>query len=662
VELQEIIMSDAFASAAGPLDNSHSANSEYKTLSFDAIKFTAGFWARRQSVNRTASLKHGYAMLRKAGNFHNLEMAAGTVSGTYRGMNFADENVYKWLEAMGWELGRAPEAGLQSLADEAIALIAAAQQADGYLNSYYQVVEPGHRWSDLDFGHELYCAGHLTQAAIAFKRALGDDRLLQVAVRFVDHIASVFGPGKRAEACGHPEIEMALVELARLTGEARFWHLAQFFVDQRGKNKMRGVGANGATYHQDHVAVREAQEVAGHAVRQMYLATAIADLYMESGERALWETSTRLWSDMTRSKMYITGGVGSRYDGESFGESYELPPDQCYCETCAAIGNFFWNWRMLLISGESRYADLMERLLYNGILSSPALDGTHFFYVNPLMLRNGRYVRLSTNPDQAHDTSGRPEWHSVSCCPPNVMRLLASLANYFVTHNAKGIQIQQYSNMGIAVRQTNQIAATLQMETEYPWDGHVKINVKNSDDQPWTLSLRIPGWCQSYNVQVNGQDINGSSETGYLAIERTWTTGDVVEATFAMPPFWVQADPRVDSIRGCVALQRGPIVYCVDGPDQEPGVNLLDVKIDPSQRLTTRWRGDLLGGVVTLEGTGYQEDQLHQWTDGLYHPWIPTTGNPSSARKVKLTAIPYYAWGNRGLESMRVWIPYIQSS
>lgn len=651
-------MSDAFNNATGPVDNSHSTKSSYKTQFNGAVKFTGGFWADRQATNHKASLKHGYAMLHKAGNFHNLKLAAGAESGSYRGMNFADENVYKWLEAMGWELGRAPDAELQSLADEAIALVAAAQQPDGYLNSYYQVVEPGNRWSDLDFGHELYCAGHLTQAAIAFQRAMGDDRLLKVVVRFVDHIEAVFGPGKREEACGHPEVEMALVELARLTGQERYRTLAQFFVDQRGKHKMRGIGANGPTYHQDHVAVREAQEVAGHAVRQMYLAAAIADLYMESGEQALLETSTRLWEDMTRGKMYITGGVGSRYDGESFGESYELPPDQCYCETCAAIGNFFWNWRMLLISGESRYADLMERILYNAILSSPALDGTHFFYVNPLMLRNGRYVRLSANPDEAHDTSGRPEWHSVSCCPPNVMRLLASLPNYFATHDATGIQIHQYSNMEIRVDQNKQAARALQLETEYPWDGRVKINVKSSDVQPWTLSLRVPGWCQSFGVQVNGSEQTKNLEKGYLTIQREWATGDVVEVEFAMPPFWVQADPRVDSVRGCVALQRGPIVYCLEEQDQEPDVNLLDAKIDLAQNLTARWWGDLLSGVVTLEATGRQPNHSNRPHNGLYRQMFSANNFGTSDRTVKLTAIPYYAWGNRGLESMRVWIPY----
>jgi DUF1680 family protein len=655
-------MSNALNNTTGPVDNSHSAKSSYRVLLNGAVKFAAGFWAERQAVNHKVSLKHGYAMLNKAGNLHNLKMAAGLETGIYRGMNFSDETVYKWLEALGWELGRAPDEELQAIANEVISLVAAVQQPSGYLNSYYQVVEPERKWSDLDFGHELYCAGHLIQAAVAFKRALNDDRLLEVVRRLMDHIETMFGPGKKEAACGHPEIEMALVELSRLTGEQRYLQLAQFFVDQRGKKKMRGLGANGPEYHQDHVAVREAQGVAGHAVRQVYLATAIADLYMESGEQALLEASQRLWDDMTKGKMYITGGIGSRYDGEAFGESYELPADQCYCETCAAIGSFFWNWRMLLISGESRYADLMERLLYNGILSSPGLDGAGFFYVNPLMLRNGHYVRLSANPPEEHQSSGRPEWHSVACCPSNTMRLRASLSNYFATSNTSGIQIHQYSNMEISHLLGEYNCIALKLETKYPWDGRVKIVVDKSSDEPWNLSLRIPGWCQSFSIRVNGEDINSSLQKGYMVIERMWKTGDVVDADFTMPAFLIEADPRIDSVRGCVAIQRGPLVYCLEEHDQQPGVNLSDVNIDPSTELTSQWQGDLLGGVMTIEGVGYQIGRSGWQENGLYRPMVLGNDNRASDQKVKLTAIPYYAWGNRGLKSMRVWIPYTQGS
>jgi DUF1680 family protein len=653
-------MPDTSKITAGPVDNSLSANSFLKAINHGTVKFTNGFWAERQLINRKVSLRHGYAMLNKAGNLHNLKLAAGLESGNFRGINFYDETVYKWLEGLGWELGRVPDEELQALADEVISLIAAAQQPNGYLNSYYQVVEPERKWTDLDFSHELYCAGHLIQAAIAFKRALGDERLLEIACRFADHIESVFGFGKKEEACGHPEIEMALVELSRLTGEERYLHLAQFFLDQRGKKKMQGLGANGPEYHQDHVAIREADGVAGHAVRQMYLATAVADLYMETGEQALLETSQRLWEDMTRGKMYITGGIGSRFDGESFGESYELPADQCYCETCAAIGSFFWNWRMLLISGESRYADLMERLLFNGILSSPSLDGASFFYVNPLMLRNGRYVRLSANPPEEQKTSGRPEWHKVACCPSNTMRLRASLSSYFVTSNQAGIQIHQYSNMKISIPLAENSPIVLRFETEYPWNGHIKITVTEAIDQLWKLALRVPGWCQSFTAKINDQEENGVLQKGYMTMERTWKKGDVVEVDFVMPPFLVEADPRVDHLRGCVAIQRGPIVYCLEEHDQGAGVNLLDVTIDTTAEITSHKQTDLLSGITTLETAGSLSDRSGWDENTLYRPLPVSDASQSSKNKLKLTAVPYYAWGNRGLKSMRVWIPKSQ--
>jgi uncharacterized protein len=532
-------------------------------------------------------------------------------------------------------------------------LVKSAQQPDGYLNSYYQVVAPDQKWCDMDFGHELYCAGHLTQAAIAFKRAVDDERLLEVVRRLVRHVEGIFGPGKKEKPCGHPEVEMALVELSRLTEETHYLELAQFFVDQRGKKQMRGLGANGPEYHQDHVAVREAEGVTGHAVRQMYLAAAVADLYMESGEQALLQTSSQLWDNMSRGKLYITGGVGSRYDGESFGEAYELPADQCYCETCAAIGNLFWSWRMLLITGESRYADLMERLLYNGILSSPGLNGTSYFYVNPLMLRNGNYVRLSANPDQEHTAAGRPAWHSVSCCPPNVMRLLASLSHYFVTNDEAGLQIHQFSNMAIASR-----FGELTMETNYPWDGRVAITVTESRSEPFQLSLRIPGWCQNVTIQVNGQGVPTHSQKGYATLERVWKPGDVLEVDFAMPPFLVEADPRVDAVRGCLAIQRGPMIYCLEEQDQPQGVNLLDLKIDPQKELTSHWRADLLGGVMTIEGSGCQEDRSDWGNNDLYRPLVLGNKAGQALQELTWTAIPYFAWGNRGLKSMRVWVPY----
>jgi DUF1680 family protein len=620
-----------------------------------SVQVKAGFWAQRQATNRRVSLRHGYEMLTKAGNFHNLRLAAGTETGDYMGMQFLDEDVYKWLEALAWEIGREADAQLQRMADEVIALIVAAQEPNGYLNSYYQVVEPDRKWTDLDFGHELYCAGHLFQAAVAFRRALHDDRLLTVGCRFADHIVSVFGPGKKEGACGHPEVEMALIELYRTTRNQTHLELARFFINQRGKRRMRGMGANGPEYHQDHVPIRDAQEVAGHAVRQTYLAAGVTDLYMETGEQALLEAVHRLWHDMTGTKMYVTGGLGSRYDGEAFGEAYELPPDQCYCETCAAIGSMMWSWRLLLLTGESRYANLMERCLYNGILSSPSLDGKHYFYVNPLMLRSGRYVRLSTNLPQTEASVGRPEWHSVACCPPNVMRLLSSLEHYFVTASDAGLQIHLYGSFDISVRLPGSLATALSVETDYPWHGQIRITVQQSGGSWWRLGLRLPEWCRSFDVALNNLRIEHPVlEKGYIQMERTWEPGDVIELNLAMPPFLVAPNPRVDAIRGCLAIQRGPLVYCLESNDQEASTNLLDLQIDANQPLHARWRDDLLGGIVTVEAAGHLVDP-EPWQGTLYRPSGEAPG--SRRRPAHLVAIPYYAWGNRGLGSMRVWIP-----
>jgi uncharacterized protein len=648
----------SFKKNQGPVDATLSPFTQLKTLDFKDVTISGGFWLNRQEVNQKVSLKHAYAMLQKAGNIENLKLAAGLETGEFKGRNFSDETVYKWLEAMAWELGRSGDEELKILADEVIMIIQAAQQEDGYLDSYYQLVEPDQKFTDLDHSHELYCAGHFIQAAVAFKRAVNDDRLLEVACRLVDNLDSIFGPGKREGTCGHPIIEMALVELYRVTAEARYLRLAQFFIDQRGKGRMRGYAGYGAEYHQDHVPVRAANEVIGHAVRQVYLLSGVTDLYMETGEKALIDASLRLWNDLTQTKMYITGGVGSRYDGESFGNAYELPTDVCYCETCAAIGSLFWNWRLLLITGNSQYADLIERTLYNGILSSPGLDGSHFYYVNPLMVRDGRYVRLSSNPPEGKVINGRPEWHDVACCPPNVMRLFASLNHYFATQNSTGIQIHQYGQAEISVYLDDGNQTILKMDSNYPWDGKIRIRVEKSSGNAFALSLRIPAWSRNVSARVNGELIKEPAiENGYLVLNRPWIAGDILELDLSMQVFLVESNPRIDATRGCLAIQRGPLIYCLEAQDQPAGVNLLDVQIDPDTILQSAWRKDL-GGIMTVEAEGFvvlpEEWQfdLYRSTDQVQTP---------KKQKIHLTAIPYYAWGNRGLNSMRVWIPVTEA-
>ena len=408
---------------AGPVDAAKSPAAILKTLDAGAVAIDGGVWARRQAVNRAAALPHGFRMLEAAGNLENLRIAAGRSAGRYRGPVFMDSDVYKWLEAAAFEMARAPSDWPRSTSEATIDLVAAAQGADGYLNSHYTVAEPGQRWTDLAQGHELYCAGHLIQAAVAYRRATGDDRLLTIARRFADHIDSVFGPGRRVATPGHPEIETALVELYRETGETRYLDLRGLF-PRPPRARMAGPGRfNSSAYYQDHVPVREAEVVEGHAVRALYLAAGVADLYLETGEAALLEALTRQWHDMVGGKLYVTGGVGARHLAEAFGEPYELPNDLAYCETCAAIASVMWSWRMLLATGQSRYADLIERTLYNGVLAGVSLSGDRYFYVNPLA-SNGEVEHLSRGGCR------RKEWHLVACCPPNVMRLFASLGHY----------------------------------------------------------------------------------------------------------------------------------------------------------------------------------------------------------------------------------------
>jgi DUF1680 family protein len=641
----------------GPVDTSKSPFARWKTMELKNVSLNEGFWTKKQTVNRKISLHFGFEMLIKAGNFDNLRIAAGSIKGNYRGYVFQDSDIYKWLEAVAWEMGKEPDKELSSMTDQVISLIATAQRPNGYINSYVQTRESPEPWIDLDNGHELYCAGHLFQAAVAFQRALGDHRLLNIACRFADYICSVFGPDKRHGACGHPEVEMALVELYRVTNEPRYLDLAKFFIDQRGQNLMKGYRSYGPEYYQDHVPVRQVNEAAGHSVRQLYLASGVTDLYLETGEQALLDAMLRLSKDITETKLYITGGLGSRSDGEAFGDPYELPADQGYCETCAAIASLMWNWRMLLTSGEGSYADQMERALYNNILAGPDLDGRHYFYINPLMLREPKYLRLSTDlpPSEVFIPKKRPEWHACACCPPNVMRLFSSFAHYLATHDIKGIQIHHYAPADILCDLTSKQRIKLSMITEYPWQGYIRLRIVESGNSTWVLSIRIPEWSHDQIVSINGEVLRELRlEKGYLVLERTWQAEDTIELELGMEPMFVISNPRIDATRGCLAIQRGPIIYCLEDKDQEIIGRLLDVEIDKDQPLMTRWDDNLLDGVMVVEASGQFIDS-ESWQGHLYQP--ATSQILAIPCPTHLVAIPYYAWGNREIGGMRVWIP-----
>ena len=605
------------ANSQGPVDVSGSPHARLQPL---AAEIDGGLWAERRRLNRELLLVEGARKLEEAGNFHNLRVAAGQEDGEFIGMRFADSDVHKWLEALGWELAREPSEALAALADTATELVAAAQEPSGYLNSYFQVDQTeAERFVNLAWDHELYCAGHLIQAAVAHARGTGDTRLLAVARRLADHIGEVFGPGRNEGTPGHPEIETALVELHRLTGEPRYLELAGFLVDTRGHETLQPARF-GSAYFQDHTPVREATEVTGHCVRQLYLDAGVTDLHLETGEAALLDVLQARWRDMTERKMYLTGGLGAHHTDEAFGDPYELPPDRCYGETCAAIASLHWNWRMLLLTGEARFADLFERALYNGFNAGLSLDGRGYSYVNPLHVR-----------DQHRGTVRQP-WFACACCPPNVMRTLASLHHYLATSDDGGVQIHQYASGRIG---------DLEVTTDYPWDGRIEIEVTATGEAPWALDLRVPAWAAGARLAVNGDELEPPAP-GYARVERAWRAGDRVTLELPLEPRLTAPHPRVDAVRGCLAIERGPLVYCVEEADAPAGAIVDDLRIDPAAELRAVPQPDLLGGIVAVEAAGAHEPP----------PEItPVEG------AVSLRAIPYSHWGNRGEGAMRVWIP-----
>ena len=604
-----------------------------RPLNPTGVQILGGLLADRQRVNREVTLLRGAEELERAGTLDNLRIAAGRIQGDRRGMVFSDSDVYKWLEAIAWEIGREPSPELEALARETIDLVASAQEPDGYLNSWCQVVDPSWRWTDLEMGHELYCAGHLLQAGVAFARATGDVSLLTVARHLADLIDEVFGSGGRAETDGHPEVEVALVELYRHTGERRYLELANTLVTRRGHGMFAG-GRFDLGYYQDAEPVRDARSIVGHAVRALYLAAGVTDLYAETGDDALLASMLRQWDDLASTKTYLTGGVGSRHYDEAIGDPYELPPDRAYCETCAAIASIMWNWRLLLVTGESRFADLLERTLYNGFLSGHSLDGESFFYSNPLQSRTGER---------------RHRWNPVACCPPNIMRLLASLHHYLATTGDGGVQLHQYATS--TVRAVLPVAGPVELavETGYPWSGSVMVEVVASGEAEWTLSLRVPAWARG--AVVDGQPV----APGYAELTRRWRPGDRVVLEFDVSPRLTAANPRIDAVRGCLALERGPVVYCFEAGDLPAGADLADVALQTDPAPADSGPLTQLGDVPGVSVEAIVRD-LDGWTQVEYADVRELPGDGAAA-PARLLAVPYFAWANRGDGGMRVWLP-----
>jgi uncharacterized protein len=631
---------------AGPVALTDTATARLRPLA--AGLGSDGFLGRWQALNRGATIDHCIARLESSGNLDNLRRLSDPGSGEFRGYWFADSDIYKVLEAIGWEAGRAGDAGWAGFADRAVALVREAQDDDGYLNSWIQGVKPERRWLDLEMSHELYCAGHMMQGAVALARGAGRDDLLELARRFADLAVRRFGAdGGEPGLDGHPEVETALVELYRHTGDQRYLALASAMVERRGHHRLPP-GRFGSAYVQDHLPVREATEPIGHAVRQLYLAAGVTDVYLETGDASLLEAMERLWERTVTEKMYLTGGHGSRHRDEAYGDPYELPPDRAYAETCAAIAAFHWNWRLLLATGRGRYADEMERALYNGIAVSTSLDGCHFTYSNPLHLRAGHDGSDEDSPSE------RLEWFSCACCPPNLARLVASLQHYIATADEDGVQLHLHGPAQIETRSPDGEPVRLAISSGYPWDGRVAVDVEAGGGE-WTLSLRVPEWAQGASATVAGETVDATpDELGYVRLRRDWRGTTSVVLDLPMPVRVLHPHPRIDAVRGCVALARGPVVYCLEQADHADDVPVEDVRLDPQAPPQPDGGDPRLGVDVVLKG---RAALLAERPSELYTGSAP----PATPQRqtAELTAIPYFRWGNRGPNAMRVWIPTV---
>jgi DUF1680 family protein len=552
-----------------------------RPLDSSSAVITAGVLHGWQERNRTRTIPHTITELRAAGNLDNLRSVAEATAAPYRGRYpFLDTDIFKTLEGLAYELARPDAAAAtREFFNEAVALIESAQADDGYLNSFFQHPDTGKDpWQDLSWGHELYNLGHLIQAAIAASRQLGDDRLLTVARRFADLAVTKFGPTGDNQVCGHPEVEMALVELFRTTGDADYLTLATLFINRRGHGTVT-LSVFPAEYFQDNVPLRELPSVTGHAVRMVYLAAGATDVALETGDNELLTEVVRLWDDMVASKLYITGGLGSRHSDEAIGDRYELPSERSYSETCAAIGTMQWAWRLFVATTHTHYLDVFETILYNGYAAGLSADGCAFFYDNPLQRREDHEQRSGAEADGALLRRG---WFSCPCCPPNIIRWNSELQDYLAAVDDDTLYLGQYTNATLSAGGLDLI-----MTTDYPWNGAVSLTVTAADGADRALALRVPAWCHTVSLRVNGESVDAAAENGWLSVEGPRAAGDVIDLDLAMPVRAHGSHPHVDATRGAISIARGPIVYCAEQQDNTE--NLDDLLVSPADlpRATT---------------------------------------------------------------------------
>ena len=596
------------------------------------VEITDQFWSPRQLTNRKTTIAHGFAMLKEHGYEENFLRAGQRLEGGFQGLVFQDSDVYKILESAAASLATHPDKEIQKQFDYWVGLLEKAQLEDGYLNTYFQLKEPTKKWANLRDLHELYCAGHLIEAGVADFVGNGTRRLLNVAIKSADHIDKRFGPGKAPGYPGHPELELALIKLWQATGERRYYELARHFVKSRGTHyfaKEHGTpeGEYSGAYWQDRVPIANLDVIEGHAVRAAYLLSAATDVVRETGDSDLEKMLRRVWSNAVHKRMYVTGGIGNSSSNEGFTVDYDLPNESAYQETCASIAMVFWNQRMGMLYGDSIYADAVERALYNGVMSGISLDGTKFFYENPLASAGGHHRR---------------DWYACACCPPNISRLLSTLGEYVYMRGENSLWVNQFVAGKVDTIVGGQ-KVEMRADTNYPWDGKVTFTPKSESDLE--VRIRIPSWCESYDIKIGGRSIKPQVQRGYAVMTAAWDGKQTIEAEFEMPIRRVQSHPSVASNVGRVAIARGPLVYCFEQADQTVDLDQIYLPIESSLAA----QQDKALGVQMLVGNALAVDHF-RWPGGLYR-------NVGEPKKVTIRAVPYAFWGNREPGKMAVWMP-----
>ncbi len=628
------------------------------------VRIDGGYWGERQTVNRQRTIPAIHHQMEKTGQLEALNLKRthpNTRSVIYM---FWDSDFGKWLEAVGYSLETHPDPALEKQTDELINRMEKAQQADGYMNTYFSVLEPENRWRNLRDWHEMYNAGHLIEGAVAYAQATNKSKVQDVLRRYADLIDTTFGrkEGQKRGYCGHPEIELALVKLYHATNDKRYLDLSKYFIDERGQQphyfdqEAAERGDDPAkfwakTYHycQAHAPIREQFGATGHAVRACYLYAGVADIAAETGDDTLRDASLRFWDDLTQHQMYITGGLGPAHANEGFTFAYDFPNETAYAETCASIALVFWAQRMFRLDPHSRYIDVMERALYNGVMSGVSYEGDHFFYANPLASYPHVNPYEHWSGIQTAEHYRRSEWFFCACCPPNVARLVASIGGYFYATSGDTLYVNLYNQNSTQVN-LNGSAVRIEQHTNYPWNNDVQFVVKVDQSTQFTLALRIPEWCRDFNVAVNGSRQQVDPSNGYARIARRWSNGDEVTLSLSMPVERVIAHPDIRQDAGTIALQRGPVVYCLEGADN--GNRLANVTIPRDARLNATVDAGLFGGVGTISGDAARVEPA-RWQGGLYQPQSLVQVTPSP---FTFKAIPYAFWANREPGEMRVWL------